>query len=304
MLKHIVRQILFDVADDPENSFEQLRQTQTGKKLLRLDINAEDSFQRLLHKYQKGRFASIQVLGEERLRNPDLNLRGRDGVLALVDAVDGTDLVERGLSNWCSGVVFFAPSNRKGKRILASCVAVPTNSMTPGEKPRMQVDVYCATPERVYVHTDGKTRDVHGCSTTEQMEQASLCFYEQKVSNFLSVAQSRLIRNLDVAGDFRIYNLGGIPMMLKLIDHFPRIRGVDAVVDLEGQKPHDVVPGAFIAKRAGAVLRDLSGKDIPLGKLEDLLLRPASPETQLTYILTGTSGLADQIVGLIRSPAL
>jgi fructose-1,6-bisphosphatase/inositol monophosphatase family enzyme len=57
----------------------------------------------------------------------------------------------------------------------------------------------------------------------------------------------------------RIYNLGGNPMMLKVAE-----RTIDAVFEVVGQHPHDVVPGAYIARQAGAIVKDLQGNDLAL----------------------------------------
>jgi len=88
---------------------------------------------------------------------------------------------------------------------------------------------------------------------------------------------------------FRIYNFGGNPMMVKIPD-----RSVDVVFDVFGQEPHDVVPGAYIATQAGAVLTDLDGKTIDLG---EVLLKPRE---KIRYVLAATDSLAAQLRSLLR----
>jgi fructose-1,6-bisphosphatase/inositol monophosphatase family enzyme len=54
---------------------------------------------------------------------------------------------------------------------------------------------------------------------------------------------------------FRFYDFAGNPMMARLGEGI-----VDVVFDKNGQAPHDVVPGAYIAKKAGGVMKDFDGK--------------------------------------------
>jgi hypothetical protein len=97
-----------------------------SKEALRLDIDAEDSFTRNLNKeYEEGVFQDILVYGEESI-DENTDFSGETRVIALVDMIDGTDLLERNLSNWCSAAIFFCPSAEEGKQILASCVGFPS----------------------------------------------------------------------------------------------------------------------------------------------------------------------------------
>jgi fructose-1,6-bisphosphatase/inositol monophosphatase family enzyme len=152
---------------------------------------------------------------------------------------------------------------------------------------------------------------VAGCSQVEEIEDASVCFYGQKIENFLSLPECfgknllslnrRKVKKANEKIPFRIYNIAGIPMMMKMADHrVGKAHGIDVVFDLEGQKPHDVVPGAFIAKKAGAVLKDLGDKEITFGQLEDLLLRPAS--TELRYVLAATEKLSSRMIRALTRP--
>jgi len=267
------------------------------KKAYNIDIDAENTFEQKLHTQQGGKFASIRFYGEESLRDENLDLTGQSGVVALVDAVDGTDLVARGLWNWCCASLFYAPQNEPGRRILAAFVGMPTGH------------IYYAidSDEYAYVkYRDELPRRLRGASGIKTIKDASICFYGQKPPNMLAVAKLPFFSNcadvyshhkkLKTEIDLRLYNFGGIPMMCKLVDppvlHVP---GIDAVFDVEGQKPHDVVAGAFIAKRAGACLIDLMGNNIDLDQLETALMKPANKETEMRYILAATSELAEAL---------
>jgi hypothetical protein len=134
---------------------------------------------------------------------------------------------------------------------------------------------------------------VNGPTAITAIEQASVCFYGQKPPNLIDTASRALCSSTGPA-PFRIYTLAGIPMMMKLIDHRVQIdgvRGIDAVFDVKGQKPHDVVPGAFIAIKGGATMTDLSGVPINEVTLEQSLKKPASEDSELRYVLAATDKL-------------
>ena len=65
---------------------------------------------------------------------------------------------------------------------------------------------------------------------------------------------------------------------------------IDAVFDVHGQWPHDVVPGAYIAQKAGAIFTDLNGEPINWGSV---LKKPASDK--ITYILASTDKLSKEL---------
>ena len=303
VVQNILLQIQSDLIQDPERALEEVLLGKRHKKALRIDVNAEDSFCRQLRTYRSHKFSGVTIHGEEDLRDPELDLTQQTGLVVLVDAVDGTDLVERGLHNWCTAAIFYKPTNEKGRRILGAFVGIP---------PRM-VYYAIAGDDKVYVQNSrsGSPVTAKGGSSVKRLRDASVCFYGQKAANLLSVSKAKLLshvvslndrrktKNPGVAG-FRIYTLSGIPMMMKLIDHRVKsARGIDAVFDIEGQKPHDVVPGAYIAKKAGATLIDLKGKEISYDQLEDALLRPASDESELRYVLATTKELAKEVRSML-----
>jgi fructose-1,6-bisphosphatase/inositol monophosphatase family enzyme len=303
VIRHVVRQILMDVQDDPTGALETVTIGKHKKPALRVDVNAEDSFKRELHRYHTKKFKNVKVFGEESLRDKDLDLSSKKELTVLVDAVDGTDLVERGFSNWCSAAAFFDPRRQPGERLLAAFVGVPTLDVP---------EVYFATSEGhgAFVQRNSERVMLAGPSKVRMLRRASICYYGQKVDNFLSLAGGVFTNNLTRVNDrakksgkkldLRIYNMAGIPMMIKMADHRNRAaRGVDVVMEVGGQKPHDCVPGLFIAKKAGAVIRNLDGTDFSYQQMENLLLRPAAAEQ--TYVAASTDKLCGEVLSLLKS---
>ena len=94
------------------------------KPLAAVDLMAERSFKGCLTHDLEAR--NIFVVGEESLDSADLRQEKR--ICVLVDMIDGTDLLQRGFSNWCSAVVIFDPSGTPPK-ILASFVAIKGEAM-------------------------------------------------------------------------------------------------------------------------------------------------------------------------------
>lgn len=255
------------------------------KEVIRADLDAEDHFDYLLHKaLGKRTAAGIKVIGEESLLDPDLNLANEERVVALVDVLDGSDLYLRGLSNWCSAVIFFYPPER---RILAAFVGQSSGVIyyTTESRSRLRLRPLKVIPGR-------GEREVNGPSEVRRVKDAAICFYGQKRDHFLSITAKRrkfrsfLKQQKDVK--FRIYNLGGNPMMALVADGL-----IDAVLGLKGQAPHDVAPGAFIAQEAGAVFLNDIGERV---EIEELLLRPAREEVR--YIIAATRELYDDLMKL------
>lgn len=91
---------------------------------------------------------------------------------------------------------------------------------------------------------------------------------------------------------FRLYNFAGNPMMCRMADG-----ALDAVVELFGQKPHDVIPGASIALGAGATLGDLEGNSIGLDDFFGLL---TEPDRRIRYIMASTPELYGEILAMVQ----
>jgi len=296
------------------------RQTQTrrrGKPALNIDIAVENVARTQL----KTRLASLNplVLGEEygdEPLTPTLDLTGRDRLIILVDMVDGTDLLERNLWNWCSAMIFYYPKMRKAEdRILASFIGLPGEGVYFARRDRAKV--LKATVRRSIENGESllriDTMVVAGPSSVETLAQASVSFYGQKIPNLFSVALKEDINASLVPHAFaknmldlqktkpatRIYNLAGNPMMMRLIDDggLGHTR-IDAVFDLNGQLPHDAVPGLYIAHRAGAILRDVTGSVLTPELLAKKLMRPASEEAseKVRYVVSSSKRLCDELL--------
>jgi fructose-1,6-bisphosphatase/inositol monophosphatase family enzyme len=266
------------------------------KPALRIDLNAEFIIEDAIREWDEDNGHSLElmeVLGEESLRDPTLNLMGKEGVYALVDAIDGTDLLERGLGNWCTTGVFFRPNDIEAKRILAAFVGLPTG------------EIYYATADdnnaSVIRSEEDPPTGVSGSSGVTSVRDASVCFYGQKSERLLATTARPLFK-AGGTNPFRVYNLAGIPMMMRLIDYrFKTAHGIDSVFEIMGQKPHDVVPGAYIAMKGGAVVKDLSGRPLSEVDLENALLRPAVEDEseQLKYVIAATEQLCDEMISLL-----
>jgi hypothetical protein len=102
---------------------------------------------------------------------------------------------------------------------------------------------------------------------------------------------------------FRIHTLSGNPFMVKLVDRersFDRQiigRGIDAVFEINGQDMHDLAPGLFIAKKAGAFACDLGGNEITYEGLAEAFLTPTE---KMKYVLASTKDLAYELVEALK----
>lgn len=245
------------------------------------------------------------------MRDEALDLTDNQGIVVLADALDGSDLLERNLGNWCSTAVFFKPSNPPGQRILLSIAAMPWGDVF-FARHDASGSFICA--KRGGKKNKERTRPVAGPSKVKSLREASICYYGQKYKNFISVFTTGLLKKIESASSaaghadgsdgqgsenkLRIYNLGGIPMMCNLVNHSVKTaRTIDAVIELKGQKAHDFVPGAFIAMKGGAHVVDLTGKKLELEDLERLLLRPARSAQK--YVIASTEALAAEIISSI-----
>jgi fructose-1,6-bisphosphatase/inositol monophosphatase family enzyme len=277
-----------------------------NKEALRVDISAEDQFVRSLNEeYEHGLFKAIQVYGEESI-DAETDFTNDSQVIALVDMVDGTDLVERNLSNWCSAAVFFCPAiKEEGRRILAACVGFPSGRIYYS---------HADTDRVMYKPKGGLPVPVGGPSGIMDLSEASICFYGQKASSLQKTVNTELLAHLlrpsgainntsnQTKKKNRIYTLAGIPMVVKLIDHKVKCAAnIDVVFDCNGQRPHDFIAGAYLAKKVKAAVRNIdSGKEITYGDLEEALLRPDNPESDFRYVIASTDELCNEILPLVK----
>jgi fructose-1,6-bisphosphatase/inositol monophosphatase family enzyme len=286
----------------------------TQKKRLVADIDVETDYEVKLQTRRNSRFESIRFFGEENLdRKHLINLESEENTCVLVDALDGSDLYERGIGNWCSAVIFYTPQNPVKNRIRAAIVGLSTGEIYVADDD-LSAEVMVTMPAEFKYRKDednwnriiaevkpGERRKLRGRSDVKKLVDASICFYGQKINNLVKTVRhpgwnsnrfetpenNRLVP--------RVYNLAGIPMILKLVDKPSKSgSGIDLVMELEGQQPHDVIPGAFIAKRAGAAVVDLANNEITYENLGNALLKPNADRLQ--YIIASTPELASEAV--------
>jgi fructose-1,6-bisphosphatase/inositol monophosphatase family enzyme len=278
------------------------------------DVLAESLTNSLLHQHLKS--YNPLVVGEEFGDQPltdNLDFTDQDRLVVLLDMVDGTDLFERHLSNWCSAMTFFHPTEKDAdKRIIATFVALPDEV------------IYCARRDmdhirKVQLGSHPSTPfvpNVTGPSDVKSITNASIAFYGQKIKSYLSPVVdgkdenqrlrmhpfitnlSQLIEN-QAGSETRIYNLGGNPIMMRLIDGVKRI---DGLFNLSGSAAHDAVPGLYIAKKAGAVLRNMSGAPLTNAMLSAKLMKPADKNNRVSYVLASTYELADNLLRFVAAP--
>lgn len=289
----------------PEEAFKDITRSGIKKAMLSIDSYAELIFRDDLFKRLPAYTEYLKIIGEESLSNPQLDLSAEHKHVALVDIVDGTDLLERRLSNWCSAVIIYSPTK---KLIVASFVLRPDDGLIYYARHDREGAYKCylddLKQETKAERLPLRKLPVDGPSYITTISDASVAFYGQKLNNFLSIASSKkFISYIKKATQnaarkklpkpkTRIYNLAGNPMMIRMIDGQKKI---DAVFDLEGQAPHDVAPGAYIAQKAGAFFCDIEGRPI---NLEEILLRPA--KSRIKYFLTSTPELSEELRSLFK----
>lgn len=237
---------------------------------------------------------SVEIRGEE---TSLADFTFTKPLAALLDMIDGTDLLERGLGNWCSAMAIFDPEN-----VWASFIGMPEGEIYFVHK--SDPLVYLRYPKEPGMEPDVQTVEIE--KPDVRLKNASIAFYGQKPKSLLTTVRHKgFLRALDDlariakeereqpgAPRFRIYNLAGNPMMMKLLEG-----KIDAVIELSGQKCHDVVPGFAIALKAGAVLYDLdTGKQILTDYLPVVLRKPKG---EFRYVLACNQPLADEILGFL-----
>lgn len=306
------------MSTDPERCFQKFQNAQ-GKDLLAVDHFAEESFSKAITS-SLGDF--VVVSGEESLPKTGVDYSASDQLHILCDMIDGTDLLVRGMSNWCSAFIAFEPSTRK---ILASHVYVvdrgvdvlysafddeegahlseyrtyvfPLNDEEYIKFERDEIEF--VTDEQVYA------RSFFEPTAQRNLAEAGIFSYGQKLKNFRPLSDFLLndvvAATIEQAKDLRIYNLAGNPALCRMVEG-----KVDLVFDLAGQAAHDVLPGAFIALKAGAVMFLLNDfpshppRRIYSDDLVEFAVRPCSQDTRLKYVVASNESLATEFLELVE----
>ena len=307
------------VERDPVEAFAPERIGDRQKAAISIDreaqLRASDSFRETLGRYD------LLILGEESSQAPqELNLRRHDGLVILLDMIDGTDLLERGLSNWCSALVLY--TRKEG--ILASFVGIPEDGVYFATYADKHAFKYRNVGKPIAIHRptgatcepnwrslsfDVDTLDLAGprtrllsvrvpqvpADTPKRLEEATVCMNTQKLGNIEALARvgpllyDWIEKRKETADKLRFYNLSGNPMLARLAEG-----RVDAVLNLKASAPHDFIPGAFIAQRAGASILAVEKK-----MTESIVLAKALREPKTQYIAARSMGLAKEIAALM-----
>lgn len=288
-VKQVYRNLKQSEHDDPALRFQSVTlgsMIGQPKRAISLDFHAEQTLRKVLADIFN---QDIHVVGEESLT---VGMAPPSGLMCvLADMIDGTDLFEMGVPLWCSAMIFFKSDQGS---IETSIVGAATGDIFFGSRTEDGAWV-----QRAASNTNER---LNGPSDVVDLRHARICSYGQKASRVVgSTKQQKLISRLESystgePASFRYYNFAGNPMMVKLVDRIRGTRGtivgpgIDAVLDYNGQKPHDVAPGAYIALKAGAYMLDIdSGSEITI---RDLGQRLSQPAQDMRYVLAATETLA------------
>jgi fructose-1,6-bisphosphatase/inositol monophosphatase family enzyme len=280
-----------------------------------IDLRAEANFiENLTRKFGADQ---IYVVGEESLFE-GLDLGNKEQICLLVDMIDGTDLLERRMSNWCSAIIVFDPQKPE---ILGAYVYLAEEGLlyfaTKNEKRAYKAELELGEG------TDEEGQQAIGpiihpptplpvLKKDVTIENASVCIYGQKSSGVLRLLSlndnkaftsklkelgmmEKAYREAKSAEEvrFRFYNLAGNPMMVRLLEGY-----FDVVAEPKGQHPHDMAAGAFIAAQGGATLLDENGDLLELSAIANALLRPA--DRNVSYILASNEILANEMANILK----
>lgn len=282
--------MMSSMIDDPhENAFEEVEIN--GKSMTWIDLCAERDTQRRL--YTEFDRSNLKVIGEETImREGDTDISDLKRNVVVLDMIDGTDLLEKSLGNWCSAIVILDPTEPKiiGSFVaLSDCVYYTTENTNGVYK--CSIENRFDPNNSVNIIVD-ETVSIDGVNQGISLRDASICTYGQKGSSLAGIFErcdcsDRIQWLRDEARNLRFYDLAGNPMMAKVAD-----RDLDLVFEVNGQQPHDVAPGAHIAIEAGASLINIeTGEEVSSGELAALTSRPSE---RLTYVLAASKSLGEE----------
>lgn len=234
----------------------------------------------------------IEIVGEERL---DVYDTSDSDVAVLFDTIDGTDLLERNLGNWCTSIIVF---NTNSNNILGAYVGLSDGDtfFTIDEDIASRSDHLHARGKYSFRKDEIIDSFENNINKNVDLSESSICMYGQKFSkievlrSYTSTRKSQewIEKN---SSNARFYNLAGNPMMVKMVEG-----DIDIVFELDGQHPHDVAPGAYIAKNFGATCVDLDGNTIE----SEMIANPEQPS--LSYVLASNEELAHSFLDVFVYP--
>src|SRR5437879_12831314 len=99
-MRTVIKAINSKIEKSPHKFLDKQYNDRRKKMALVIDILAEIRFDELLSAELQEEAFEVGVFGEETIDQESV-FTDKPGVFALADMVDGTDLLERGLSNWC-----------------------------------------------------------------------------------------------------------------------------------------------------------------------------------------------------------
>jgi fructose-1,6-bisphosphatase/inositol monophosphatase family enzyme len=317
ILRDLHEEISAYMIEDPQACFERIVSKYSEKELLGVDHFAENAF---MDEIRDKLGDVVSVIGEESLPRTGLDLAAQDGIVILCDIIDGTDLLVRGMSNWCSAMVAFEPSQRT---IIAAHVHVVGRgvdtlySAYPGRDGVTQTSfltklVEAGGTKAVALQKIDRTERIESAEIVRgvsgrAIDEAGIFSYGQKLKNFRTMANTILadqaIKKLNDLPDVRFYNLGGNPVACRIVEGKS-----DILFDFHGQAAHDIIPGAIIALCGMAVMYlAVDGLDsfrkVSIADMIPYLLRPCPDDSRLRYVIAGSDLLARQFINLTRPNA-
>jgi hypothetical protein len=315
-----VRKGILEHLKYPEQAFKPLPITSHGRKkktMLFIDYEAEivckTELLRRLHDEDQEKFC---VLGEESLwdregldlerervlKDDKISAEPETRLVFVLDMIDGTDLLERDLENWCSAAVLFSP--KPEPKVLMSIVHDSRGRLYGAH---YEEGTFLITPT---TKTDdaGKeytlyTRTALGGPQRVHCRDAAICFYAQKRRHFTTIPRGFydwLQKHKTTKNDkLRLYTLAGNPMMARLANG----EKVHAVFEHRGQFPHDAVPGAYIGLKQGAHLLEIdTGKRLTEEMMARSLLTPSGKG--LRYVEASSKPLAVELAAALRGSSV
>jgi len=264
------------IREEPRKAFKRVLHGRRQKAILNIDRLAERRAIKKIESMLHGQSCKPLIFGEETYLPESFDLSRVDTPVVSLDMVDGTDELEQGTDLWCSAATVYLP---KDDHILASFVAVPGRGMyfaTGGLVGRCRHRKGSLSPE--VFKLDGPSR-------VERISESLLACYGHKGGRLNAMFDHPGYRDLIghqlASTRGRIRTEAGNPWIIRMVDGF-QFRRPDAVFDLFGQAPHDIVPAADIAIKTGAIMLKMDGSPIRPGSL---LRQPVSSVARVPYIL-------------------